>query len=161
MLRRKLRVVARSMLCCSGFSSSTLTPLPSLVAVPLVSLSSVLVDKGFGDEAEGLALGILERRRLLVGEPRRVAGVDAGHEAEGHGVAFAGRAVELVDHAAGDAGDAGTVGGLVERQVVDGAVRRKQLRGDGRREAKTVEEARASKCKSALRASRNSSGGGL
>ena len=53
-------------------------------------LVEVLVDEGFGDEAEGLALGVLERGRLLVGEPRGVAGVDAGHEAKRDGVAFAG-----------------------------------------------------------------------
>ena len=123
-------------------------------------LVEVLVDEGLGDEGEGLALGILERRRLLVGEPRRIAGVDPGHEAEGHGVALAGRTVELIHHAAGDAGDPRTgprpcrAPDRRRRDVAQATARRRPAAKRKRSNRQQQE------MQSALRASRNSGGGG-
>ena len=139
-------VVARSMLCCSGFSSSTLTPLPSLVAVPLVSLSRFWSTKDLVTKLKVLPSASSNVVVCWSVSLRGVAGVDAGHEAEGDGVAFAGRTVELVDHAAGDAGDAGAVGGLVQRQIVDGAMWRKQLRGKGRQRDENGRTGSSKKC---------------
>ena len=93
-----------------------------------------------------LPFGILESGRLLVGEPRRVARIDSGHEAERHRIAVAGRTIELIDHPAGEAGDARTIGGLFEREIVDGAVRRQKLAGLDRRRDENGRRGKGKEC---------------
>src|SRR5690606_33504102 len=74
----------------------------------------LLVDERLRHKGKGFALSVLEGRRLLVGHPRIVAGADLRDEPELHRVAIAGRSVELVDHTAGNARNAGTVCGLFQ-----------------------------------------------
>lgn len=94
-------------------------------------LVEVLVDEGFGDEGEGLALGILEGGRLLVGQPGVVVGDDLGDEAELDRIALAWRAVELIHHAAGNAGDSRAIGGLAQGEIIDGPMRLQSRHGKG------------------------------
>src|SRR5690606_1780068 len=93
----------------------------------------ILVDKGFGDEAERLAFAILESGGLLVGHPRIVACIDLGDESKFHRVAFTRPTIELINHAAGDSGDPRTVRGLVQNEIVNGAVRGKRGAGESRK----------------------------
>ena len=81
MLGRELR--RRNSSCIlSGLSISTFSPLRFRVAVPFISRSSFWSAKDLVTKREGLALGVFESRGLLVGQPRIVAGVDAGDETE-------------------------------------------------------------------------------
>ena len=101
MLGRKLRRSRGRCSCCSGFSISTLTPCRFAGRGAPQLLVEVLVDEGFGDEAEGLAA---RRPRTSWSAGRSAASVSPVSiwvtKRKRHRVAFAGRAVELVDHAA-------------------------------------------------------------
>jgi hypothetical protein len=82
----------------------------------------LLIDERSGHEAERALADILECCRLLVGQPRILAGGDLGDKAETDRIALAGGAVELIDHAADHAGDAGALRGILERKIIDRAV---------------------------------------
>jgi hypothetical protein len=58
--------------------------------------------KDFVTKEKLLAFAVLEGRRLLVGQPRRLAVLDLVTKRKLDRVALAGRTVELVDHAAGE-----------------------------------------------------------
>lgn len=69
-------------------------------------LDQFLVYKGLVDETKVLSVRILEGRGLLVGDALRLfVHVDPRHKAEIGGIAFTCRAVEFIDHTAGQATD--------------------------------------------------------
>src|SRR5690606_25444722 len=89
------------------------------------------VDIGAAREGEGRAGAVLPGSGALVGQADQVVRTHLGDETEVHRVAFALRAVELVDHAAVDPGHSRTVRGTFERDVVYGPVRH-EGRGGGK-----------------------------